>query len=375
MIDISLKIDPEVIIGTDIINRAGAICKTYGNRVLLVSEKKFSDNKSIDRLRTVLSDSGVEAILFEEIEPLAMADVAENIAALARAARCSGIIGFGGTHIQALSRVASCLSAGTLDVFEILEGKTPETFLPYIAIPSIKEDPFLIADNFIVIDPRDRAIRQVNAPRDLCKALIIDGEFSGGAGFAAAFDGFLIAVEAYCSKKANILSEPLLERAIALYADIILEYSKGVTDMREREAQAGLLVNIGSAVSVPGICSALAYSIAGRFPVTKALCAAMMLPAALDKLMSCRAEKMAKIATLMGEHRDGMSDADAAILPLASIRKSLESLNLSTHLQMLGLDFDRLVPVAESVRALDLVAFSPWTVTSEEILNILKSSF
>jgi alcohol dehydrogenase len=373
--DISLKIDPEVIIGTDVINRAGTICKIYGQRVLLASEKKFHENKNIERLVAILADSGVEAILFDEILPLSMADTAETIATLARAAHCSGIIGFGGLVIQAIARMAAIIASAEIDIFELLDGKTSSTFLPYMAIPSIKEDPFLLADNFIAIDPRDRAIRLVHAPRALCKAVIIDSDFSGQTDDATvAFDGFCIAVEAYCSKKANILSDPILEEAIGMYARIISLYVNGNANVREIESQAGFLVNIGSAVSVPGIGSALAYGIAGRFPVTKSLCATILLPAILDKLVSCRAEKMAKIARLMGEHKEGLSDVEAALLPAASIRSSLEKLNISIHLQRLGLALDRMVPITEAVRSLELVAFSPWTVTSEEILNIVKQS-
>jgi alcohol dehydrogenase class IV len=68
-------------------------------------------------------------------------------------------------------------------------------------------------------------------------------------------------------------------------------------------------------------------------------------------------------------------DADAALLTAASIRSSLEKTAISPRLQDLGLQLDRLIPITESVRNLDIVAFSPWTVTSEEILNIIKQSF
>jgi alcohol dehydrogenase len=373
--DIVLKIDPEVIIGMDIINRAGTICKIYGNHVLLASEESLHSNKSIERLIAILADSGIETILFDEISPLAMADAAENIALLARAAHCSGIIGFGGIAVQAIARIAAIIATAEIDIFDLLDGKASTAFLPYIAIPSLKEDPFQTAGSFVAIDPRDRAIRLVHAPRGLCKAVIIDGKFSGQPGYAAAFDGLCIAVEAYCSKKANILSDPLLEKAIILFTRIIFSYVNGNTEVGDIEAQAGFLVNIGSAVSAPGIGSTLAYSIAARFPVAKSLCAAALLPVILDKLVSCRAEKIAKVASLMGEKTEGLSDANAALLPAASIRSSLDRLSISMHLQSLGLEIDRLITIAEAVRNLDIVIFSPWTVTSEEILNIIKQSF
>ncbi|MDR0374937.1 MAG: iron-containing alcohol dehydrogenase [Treponema sp.] len=383
MIDIVLKIDPEIVMGMDIINRVGTICKTYGNQFLLISEKRLNDDKSIERLKAILQDSGVQTILFDEIKAPVMADIAENIAHLARAAHCSGIIGFGSPSVQAIARLSAIIAADMSDVFEFLDGKIPTTGLPYIAIPSVKEDPFLTAESFIVEDPRDREIRLIHTPRGLCKAVVIDGAFSGIMSvdggytpvYAAAFDGFCMAVEAYCSKKANILSDAVLEKAIALFAQIISSSVNGGVNMKELDVQAALLVNIGSAVSAPGVGSTLARAIADRFPVEKSLCSAALLPAILDKLVSCRAEKIAAVALLMGEKTEGLPDAEAALLPAASIRSSLEKLAISPRLRDLGLQLDRLIPITESARNLDIVAFSPWTVTTEEILNIIKQSF
>ncbi|MDR2782938.1 MAG: iron-containing alcohol dehydrogenase [Treponema sp.] len=375
MIDTVLKLEPEIVIGMDIINRVGTICKTYGNQFVLISEKSLNDDNSIERLKGILQDSGIQTILFDEIKAPVTADIAENIAHLAHAAHCSGIIGFGSPSVQTIARLTAIIAADENDVFELLDGKIPAAALPYIAIPSVKEDPFLTAGSFIVVDPRNREIRLIHAPGGSCKAVVIDGAFSRQTGAAAAFDGFCIAVEAYCSKKANILSDSVLEKAVMLFAQIISSRVNGAVNTEELDAQAGFLVNIGSAVSAPGIGSTLARAIADRFPVEKSLCAAALLPVILDKLVSCRAEKIAKVASLMGEKTEGLSDAEAALLPAASIRSSLEKTAISPRLQDAGLQLDRLIPITESVRSLDIVAFSPWTVTSEEILNIIKQSF
>jgi alcohol dehydrogenase len=375
--DLAIKIAPEILIGTDIINRAGAICKVYGNRVLLITEKSLLGSEAIERLAVVLADSGVEAILFSDISPLSMADKAENAAALARAGHCSAVIGFGGSEVLSIARATALIAAGEIDVFELLEGKNGKTFLPYIAIPSIKEDPFLLADSFIAVDPRDRAVRLIHTLSGSCRALILDGDFSARYGDPSlAFDGFCVAVEAYCSKKANIFSDPLLESAVAFYGRIISAFlHKNEDDNRELFAKAGFLAAMGAAVSAPGVVSVLAYGVAARFPVEKSMCAAIMLPFVLDKLADSRAEKMAKVAFLMGEKTEGLPVAEAALLPAASIRDSLKKLNVFAPLESLGLKLDRLVSITESVRNFDITAFSPWTVTSEEILNIVKTAF
>jgi len=138
---------------------------------------------------------------------------------------------------------------------------------------------------------------------------------------------------------------------------------------------AGLLMSLGSAVSAPGIGTALAYALNAKFPVAKSWCATVILPYILEKLVSAKAEKMAKVAQLMGEETTGVSVADAANMVVDTIRRRMGTLKAPARLKEFSLSLDRLVPAAEAARALEFTAFSPWTITSEEAYDILKQAF
>jgi len=112
MADISLRLNPRIVIGQDTVNRIGMFCAELGGRALVVSEQVLYENRVIDRVVSVLQDAGVDAILFDEVPAQATADVAETAAELARGARCSIIIGLGGLKTLSIARTVALLSSG-----------------------------------------------------------------------------------------------------------------------------------------------------------------------------------------------------------------------------------------------------------------------
>jgi alcohol dehydrogenase len=380
VMDISFKFDPEAIIGLDTISRAGTICAAYGKRALIVTGQTPNEQQGVARLKGILEDSQIEAIVFDEVSRQAAADTASTAASLCRGARCSLVIGFGGMKVQTIARMSAIIASSGVPVFDLLDGCSagPE-FLPYIAIPTTSGDPFLFSDYFIAVDPRDRTVKQIQSPAKLCAVVIIDSGVSGPPAVsfaAAAFGGFCFAIEAYCSARANLLSDTLLERAIVIYARIM----KSNTDNAEFDAavaaaNAGYLLALGAASSAPGIGTALSYALNGRFQVLKSQCAAVLLPYIMERLIASRPEKMAKVTTLMGEAFKGGTLSDSANQGAESIRRLMTELNVPTQLQDFNLSMDRLAPVAESARSLGFVTFSPWTVSSEDAFELLKQAF
>jgi alcohol dehydrogenase len=390
MFDITFRLDPEIICGVDTINRVGTVCAETGNRALVVTEKALYENKNIERLVTILKDAGVDAIVFDDVPALAAAGTAESAAVLARSACCSVVIGFGGLKTQAAARAAAIIARSKLSAFEFLDGvRPPENHIPYIAVPTVVRDPFLFSSGFLLVDPRDHLVKPVKSPPGLCRALVLDGNLPEPLPekFArtAAFDGFCTAVEAYCSNRASALSSALLEQAIVLYSRMMGDGGAGQSGgAAEQElspgsaaekVNAGLLLALGCAVSSPGIGTALAYALDGRFPVCKPCCSAILLPGILEKFIAARPERLARTAFLMGEAPAGDPVSEAAGKTLEAVRRRLETLEAPLRLRDYNLVLDRLVPIAETARNLEFVSFSPWTVSIEDAYELLKQAF
>jgi alcohol dehydrogenase len=379
--DIVFSIDPEIIIGVDTINRAGLLCKKHCKRALIMTEQVLYENKSLERLTTILGDSGVESIVFDEISSQITAEVAQNIAVLAKSARCELIISFGGLKTQALARFTAVLAHSNNDIFDLLDGKEPgNDFLPCLSIPTSGRDPFIFTNYCIIADPRNRAIKQIKCPSKLCVGAIFDGglitSLDGKFASAIAFDGFSTVLEAYCSRKSNLLSDALLEQALGLYIKIIHAYcNHELTDITEIVTNAALLMALGIAISAPGPGLALAYSLNSRFPLPKSLCSTILLPHIMKKLISCRPEKIAGLAVIIKEGIEETSTLEKAQKVADTIIQYRDDLHLPVQLKDYSLSLDRLIPVVDSIRNMDFIAFSPWTVTAEDAFDLLKQAF
>jgi len=381
MADTIFKLDPEIITGPDTVNRAGSLFSGRGSKILVATEQGLYEQKHIERFIKILEDAGIETILFDEIPAQATADVAENAASLARGARCDMVVGLGGLRTQYIARLVSILAVSKLGLFDLLDGKKEEkAFLPYAALPTAVGDPFLFSDNLIAVDPRDRFVKLIKCPRFLCQLVILDPVLSepltGKLASTAAFDGLCASIEAYCSVKANFLSDALLEQAISLYAGMMHSYIENqAADFPAIAYDAGLLMSLGASICAPGIGTALSYALGGKFPVSKSWCATVLLPYVMEKLVASRPEKMAKVAALMGEIVEGISTAEAANMTVDTVRRRMGQLSVPARLKDFNLSLDRLVPVADAARNLEFVAYSPYTVASEDAYDLLKQSY
>jgi alcohol dehydrogenase len=422
MTDTTFKVDPEIILGAGTISRIGAAAASLGKKALIITGQGQFSSRMIDRVSSLLEDAGVDAIKSDTIPILAAADVAEAAGELARGSRAALIVAVGGPLIQALARTAAACSSGQ-SIYDFLDGVPPEApFLPYIAVPSAN-DPFLLSPRYVLTDPRDRLVKLVSAPAGICRAVFWDSGIAEDLPEknpeAAAFDGFLAALEAYCSLKGNALSEALLEKALSRFAGLwpavfngeifdaadfapdsdALSTGEEVAALEEGaeedgaspegsafdgfdegaaensgDAAASCLLSLGCAASAPGIGTALSWALSGRFPVERSLISAALLPHIVERLAQARPEKAARAAYLAGAAESGAPATEAAGQFAEKIRGALEAAGISPRLRDTGLNLDRMAPAIEAARDLEFVAHSPWTVTVEEAFEIVKAA-
>jgi len=372
--DISFKFDPELLIGADTLSMAGTVASRYGNRIMIAADHGL-DTQTTSRLRNILQDSGAEAIVFDGIEEESSVDMAENIVELSCAAHCDAIIAFGGRKAQTIARMAAIMAPMRISAFELLDGRIfPNKFLPLIAIPTEGLDAFSLTEYFIAADPRNRLMKSIQSPGKLYAAVIIDSsliKFASGA--TASFfllDSYFSAIEAYCSSRANFLSDALLERALNFYSKLF----KGGAESMSADiyAQTSFLTSLGSSISSPGAGAALSYAISARSQAAKQQCSTALLPVIAEKLIGARPEKMARISSFLGSTGKAASVADAANSALDGIRRCMDALKAPSDLKEFNIPLDKIAAAVSAARNLEFISNSPWTVTDEAVFDIIK---
>ena len=374
--DISFKFDPEILIGSDTLSMTGTIASRHGSRIMVASDKNVNA-QSVNRLKDILEDSGLEAIIFDRIEEDSSAEIADNIAELSIASHCDAIIGFGGLKTQIISRMAAIMAPMHITAFELLDGKNNQNkFLPLLAIPTEGMNPFSLTKYFITTDPRSRMIKSTASPENLYTAVIIDASLFKflAANNAAAYvlEGFFCAIEAYCSAKANFFSDTLLERALNHYAKLLKSPVDAINGFNsEIFAQANFLCALGCCASSPGLGAALSAAINARSDAPKPLCSSALFPHIAERLVSARPEKMARAAAFLSNVK-AVSTSEAAAAAIDNIRSIMTSLNVPFDLKSYNISLDRITAAAQAARSLDFVANSPYPVSEEDIFKILK---
>jgi len=371
--DISFKFDPEVLIGENTLSMAGTIASRYGARIMIAADSRL-DQQLVSRLKNVLEDSALSAIVFAGLDEGSSVDMAEKIVELSNASHCDLIIGFGGEKAQIIARMAAIMAPSKIPVFDLLEGKnSPQKFLPFLSIPTEGLNAFSTTDFFLAPDPRNKLMKSILSPKGLYASIILDSSLfkilSDNNAAAFVLEGFSSAVEAYCSAKASFISDAVLERALNFYAKLLKNGSGSMN--AETFAQAGFLAALGAAASCPGIGSALAAAVNARCSIPKPLCSAALFPCLAERLAAARPEKMARVASYLGNAK-AASTAEAAASVVEGIQRIMTALNLKTSLSEYNIPLDRLTAAAEAARGLDLTANSPWTVSEEEVFKILK---
>ena len=371
--DISFKLDPEVLIGSNTLSMAGTIASRHGSRMMIAADHKL-ETQLVNRLKEVLEDSGLEAIIFNGIEEDSSVEMAENIVELSRAAHCDAIIGFGGYKTQIIARMAAIMAPEKISAFELLDGRNIQNkFLSLISIPTNGMDSFSLTKYFIASDPRNRQLKLIPSPDNLYTALIIDNNLlnvlTSENAAALVLEGFFSAIEAYCSTKANFISDTLLEKALGFYAKLLRGASNGIN--AEVFTQANFLSSAGSSLSSPGIGAGLSAAINARSSAAKPLCSAVLFPHIVQRFVTARPEKIARVASALGNAK-AASVAEAAASAVEGIRRLMAALNVPSDLKQYNISLDRLTAAAEAARNLDFVANSPWTISEDEVFKILK---
>jgi alcohol dehydrogenase len=382
MPDLAFSVPTEIKFGLDVANRVAAVVSEYGERALLVTEAILYEGKVIDRVQALLEKKGLQYIVYDEVVPNATSAVVDDGVKLARGAHADVVVALGGMRTLSMGKCIAMVAAGETDMDDYLSGVLPKPLsLPFVALPTTCRDPFLLTNEYLVTDSRDRSAKLGRVPAGPARAVIIDPRLSATLPpkFTATtlMDTFLAGMEGYLSSRNNFLSETFLLPALELIGKTVGPLRDDPDDLRVRmnAATAGLLVALGLTVSRTGVGAALAYAINGRFMVPKSWIASILLPHVLEFYAGVAAEKLARVAAFLGEEVSSGAPVEGAGRAVEAVRRILGSLGLPTRLRDFDLKLDDMVEAASTARNFDMMNYLPRSISSEDLYELLKSAY
>jgi alcohol dehydrogenase len=347
----------------DVVNRIAAVVSQYGERVLLVTEAILYEGKVIDRIQALFEKKGIQYIVFDEVVPHATSVVVDEGVKLARSARAEIVVGLGGVRTLSVAKCIAMAAPGDVDMDEYMAGVQPTGEpLAYIAIPTTCRDPFLLVDEYLVTDGRDRSAKIGRTQKRITKAVIVDPKLT---------------VTLPPKYTATTLMDTLLSAVEGYLSSIIGQLVDQPDDLRVRmnASMAGLLSSLGLTMSKSGVGTALAYAINGSFMVPKSWVSSIMLPHVMEFYSGIASEKLKRVAGLLGEDVGEAAPVEGAGRAVEAVRRIIGSLGLPNRLRDFDLNLDDMVDIASIARNFDMMNYLPRSISAEDLYELVKSSY
>ncbi|MDE3238053.1 MAG: iron-containing alcohol dehydrogenase [Paracoccaceae bacterium] len=260
--------------------------REIGERVMLITDPGMLRTGIVDRALAILTEAGVSAELFSEVE----ADPPEHVilaaAEQARAADVQGVVGLGGGSSLDVSKLVAVLALGYEELATMYGvGNATGPRLPLVLVPTTAGTGSEVTPISIVTTGTNEKMGVVS-PVILPDLALLDPELTLGLPphitAATGIDAMVHAIEAYASASANNnpVSRILATQALTLMGRSLLTavHEGGNLAARSDMLLGSMLAGQAFANSPVAAVHALAYPLGGHFHIPHGLSNALVLP-------------------------------------------------------------------------------------------------
>lgn len=352
-----------------------------GTRVLLVTDPGVIQLGVATEIQTLLTAAGLTVAVFSDVqEDPTDENVAAGVAALV-SHRADCVVAVGGGSPIDTAKVIAIRPANPAPLPEFMGlHKIAHPGLPFIAVPTTAGTGSEATKVAVITDTRRHVKMMMLSAPLLPRAAIVDFELTlsmpPGLTAAVGVDTLTHGIEAYVSRKANALTDPLALQCIALCAQHLRTAWSEPANRTAREGMmlAATLGGISFSNSSVALVHGMSRPIGAVFHLPHGLSNAILLPAVTRYSTEASAARYAKIARVVGRADSAASDSSAC----AALVQWLEELNAKLRIPRLSTcrgveraQFDREVQkMATDALASGSPANNPRVPTAAEIVGL-----
>ncbi|MFQ5425969.1 MAG: iron-containing alcohol dehydrogenase [Gaiellales bacterium] len=314
------------------------------SRALLVSDPGIQAAGAVDRVAEYVNGSGIDVVPYLEVEPNPTTENVDGIVALFAEHRCDGLIGLGGGSSMDAAKAASALVANGGSVVDYAgKDKVPQRGPPVLCMPTTCGTGAEVTFVVVITDP-DRHFKIVCASRNLAASVaLVDPELVLSAPpaviAATGADALAHATESFV----NLGSDPLLDSINIAAIRMIGENLRPAVNGGDPGAigqlsLASVMTGIAFNMNANAVVHAASTPVTAHHAVPHGVANAIFLAEGLDLLRPGCEEKLAAIASALGERVGGLGVEQAAVLGVAAVRLLLSDVGLPSTLREFGID-------------------------------------
>ncbi len=376
-----------IVVGGGARREVAAQCERHGvKRVLVVTDEGMMRLGPGGEIVAILAKAGLAVSTFAGVQPDPTdINVIDGLAQF-RAERCDAIVAVGGGSPIDAAKAISVLVANAPPLSQYAGyHRVPRPGVPLLAIPTTAGTGSEVTKVAVITDTERDVKMMMLSVNLLPTAALVDYELTltmpPALTAAVGVDTLTHGIEAYVSRKANALTDPLALSCIQLVARHL---RNAYHERANREARAGMMLAAcqgGMAFANSSVClvHGMSRPIGAIFHLAHGLSNAVLLPTVTRYSWSAASSRYAAVARILGCCAAETPDAAAA----ESLVVGLERLNAELGVPRLGacpgVEETRfhalLTKMAEDALASGSPQNNPRIPTAEEIVTLYQQAW
>lgn len=366
-------------------------------RVFVVTDQILAKAGVLDQVRWPLEHSGLALDVFDGSGPEPAIDVAEAAVSQARRFRPDAVLGLGGGSNMDLAKVAAVVltHGGTpRDYFGF--NQVPGPVLPLVCVPTTAGTGSEVSHAAVLTDAANH-IKVSTLSQYLRPALaVVDPDLTRSCPpkvrADSGIDALTHAIEAYTATDYSALpagqsfayegryplGECLAEKAIELVGKHLVSVVREPDSAAAREGMclAATIAGLAFSNCAVALVHALEYPLGGALHCSHGAGNGLLLPYVMRFNLPERLPAFARIAALLGENVQGLSDQAAAEQAIVAVENLRRQIGIPERIRDIGGTREQLPLFAEKSFAIKrLLAVNPRAATQDDLLGILQAAY
>lgn len=368
-------------------------------RAFIVTDQRLAAAGLVERVVAPLKEAGIQVEMFDGGEPEPAVVTAQQAIDHAREYRPDCIVGLGGGSNMDLAKVAAAVLA---------HGGSPESYfgfdqipgpvLPLICVPTTSGTGSEVSHAAVLTDSKNH-IKVSTLSQYLRPALaVVDPALTDRCPKQvtadSGIDALTHAIEAYTATDFDVLDVPagqpaayegryplgecLAEKAISLIGQHLVTAVNDGANQAARDGMSLAATLAGLAFSNCGVAlvHGLEYPLGGALHCSHGAGNGMLLPHVMRFNLPERVPALARVARLLGEDVQGLSETAAAEKAITAVDRIREQIGVPGRIRDFGGRREQLPEFAAKTFAIKrLLATTPRAASEADVLAILEAAF
>jgi alcohol dehydrogenase class IV len=378
----TLNIPSSVIVGSGASLEVAAYVKRMGvKRVLLVTDKFLAGNGVADRIVKCLQSNGIAVAVYSDVQPdPSVQNVHDGLRVFGESG-AEAIVALGGGSPIDAAKAISILTTNPPPLIQYMGyHKIPRPGVPLIAIPTTSGTGSEVTKVTVITDTENNVKMMLLDYHLLPIVALVDYELTvtmpQSLTAYVGIDTLTHAIEAYVSRKANPMTDPIALSCIQLVAEHLVQAWNIPDDHAARSAMSIAAAQGGMAFSNSSVClvHGMSRPIGALYHVPHGLSNAVLLPTVTRFSIPGALPRYATVARVMGCAAHDTDDETAAEALVEELERLNQSLNVPRLRDCVKADQAQFATMVEKM-ALDALASgspqnNPITPTAEQIVEL-----